>query len=365
MKVNYIIIILIILLGCKNSNQTKGDWSLVDIPSPSLGSSLFKKTTTNTIGVYLPSSYNKNKGKRYPVLYFLEGYGNHVPNDGYACWIIDSLINKEFVSEMIFVDISGCYLLNGSFYENSIVSGNWKDYIVKDVVGFIDENYRTIPNGNNRVLAGHSMGGSGVLSISMEFPEFFKNVYSMSPGLFDEPGLINCQMFYKGGTVNAILNLVEQLKLKSKKDADTYFRKYINEIDDWRVEFTIAYGIAFAPDIAKAPYFDYPYFINGTDTILDENIWKKWENGFGNISSKIKRSKNELNKLNYLNIECGFYDEFNWIPTGTEYFHNILVKEKIPHQLICHNGNHGNKFTYLIRNNLIPFAEKAFNNKTK
>ncbi|MFD2937400.1 alpha/beta hydrolase-fold protein [Spirosoma flavum] len=53
--------------------------------------------------------------------------------------------------------------LGAGFYTNSTLTGNWTDYIGKDVVAYIDKRYRTIANKNSRGLSGHSMGGNGAL----------------------------------------------------------------------------------------------------------------------------------------------------------------------------------------------------------
>ena len=49
----------------------------------------------------------------------------------------------------------------GSVYTNSEVTGQWEDFIVEDVIAFMDSNYRTIATAEGRGLAGHSMGGYG------------------------------------------------------------------------------------------------------------------------------------------------------------------------------------------------------------
>lgn len=71
------------------------------------------------------------------------------------------------------------------------VTGNWEDFVINDVVNYVDQNFRTIQKVQARGIAGHSMGGFGALNIAMRHPDIFSCVYGMSPGLFDNNGLRN------------------------------------------------------------------------------------------------------------------------------------------------------------------------------
>ena len=69
------------------------------------------------------------------------------------------LIARKQLSEMILVVPNGSNVLHGSFYVNSPVTGYWEDFITRDVVDYIDLNYRTISRPDGRGIGGHSMGG--------------------------------------------------------------------------------------------------------------------------------------------------------------------------------------------------------------
>ena len=69
---------------------------------------------------------------------------------------------------------------DGSFYTNSPVTGNWEQFIVRDLVNYVDHKYRTLRTRKARGLAGHSMGGYGALRIGMRHPETFSAVYALS-----------------------------------------------------------------------------------------------------------------------------------------------------------------------------------------
>ena len=101
--------------------------------------------------------------------------------------------------------------MGGSFYVNSPVTGNWEDFITQDVVGYVDSHFRTLAQAESRGITGHSMGGFGALNIAMHRPDVFSAVYSMSPGLFDENGLQESQMFDNDSLIERFVDYEQAL----------------------------------------------------------------------------------------------------------------------------------------------------------
>jgi S-formylglutathione hydrolase FrmB len=83
--------------------------------------------------------------------------------------------------EMIVVLPDSKTVHNGSMYSSSITTGDFEQFIAKDVVAYVDAHYRTIPNRESRGLVGHSMGGYGAARIGMKHADVFGSLYIMSP----------------------------------------------------------------------------------------------------------------------------------------------------------------------------------------
>ena len=66
-------------------------------------------------------------------------------------------------------------------YSGSVTTGEFEQYIARDVVQYIDSHYRTIPKRTSRGLVGHSMGGYGASRIGMKHSDVFGSLYIMSP----------------------------------------------------------------------------------------------------------------------------------------------------------------------------------------
>ena len=133
--------------------------------------------------VYLPPSYSTDKRRRYPVVYALHGY-----SIGAEQWSkeihVPQTIEGAFAQgaqEMIVVLPDSKTVHNGSMYSSSMTTGDFEQFIAKDVVAYIDGHYRTIPNRASRGLVGHSMGGYGAARIGMKHADIFGSLYIMSP----------------------------------------------------------------------------------------------------------------------------------------------------------------------------------------
>jgi len=62
-------------------------------------------------------------------------------------------------------------------------NNRWEDYIVKDLLGHVDANYRTIARREGRAINGLSMGGFGGLMLGLKHPDMFCSIGSHSGAL--------------------------------------------------------------------------------------------------------------------------------------------------------------------------------------
>jgi len=133
--------------------------------------------------VFLPPGYIQNPARRYPVVYALHGYSIgaeqwsqeiHVPQT------IEGAFAKG-AHEVIVVLPDSKTVHNGSMYSSSVTTGDFENYVARDVVSYIDAHYRTIATRESRGLVGHSMGGYGATRIGMKHADVFGSLYIMSP----------------------------------------------------------------------------------------------------------------------------------------------------------------------------------------
>jgi pimeloyl-ACP methyl ester carboxylesterase len=256
---------------------------------------------------------------------------------------------------MILVVPNGANVLHGSFYVNSPVTGNWEDFITRDVVGYIDSNYRTIPKPEGRGIGGHSMGGFGALNLAMHHPDLFSASYSLSSAFFDEDGLRNSMMFDKEKKPEHFLAEFNKLYELPESEAVRQMTRY-----DGPIAFTIAYGAAFAPDPEQGPpFFDYPYEMKDGEAERIPEVWRRWKNGLGGWEEKIADYHDNLAKLRGIVIDYGTKDKYQWIPPGSVYVSAKLTEAGIPHQIYQFDGDHGDRLVERVTEIMLPFFDRV------
>jgi S-formylglutathione hydrolase len=329
------------------------------VPAPSLGTDVFGTSTQQSCTIFLPPDYFSSN-VNYPVVYFIPGFGE-------STRFFESIFSSiSTLNDTIVVLAPGYHpLLVGSFYADSSVSGDWENFIVSDVVSYIDSNFRTIANSSFRGIGGFSMGGYGALNIAMKHPNVFCATYGIAPGLFDENGLKESMIL---SDYNIAYFLELQTLLQSLNQSEAYDR-YVSILRSFSTEdsvlFMLAYGSAFSPDREKGPpYIDYPYERDALGNIVEnETVWNTWQNGFGGVAQKIHDFKNNLLSLKGIGVEYGVNDDYSWIPKGCQYFAQKLAASGIPYTLTVTSYEHVSGLSVRIRTLMMPFFWNIFGDR--
>jgi len=160
------------------------------------------------INVYVPAEYEKNPGKKYPVLYLVHGWGedeNGWSNQGQMANIMDGLIASGKAVPMIVVMPSGDIKTNSDVRE---ASGDVTEIYANDLIPFIDKTFRTYTDREYRAMAGLSRGGfQTCLTVSKNMDKFawigtFSGFFIRGDdgletafnGMFKDAGAFNRQM---------------------------------------------------------------------------------------------------------------------------------------------------------------------------
>jgi S-formylglutathione hydrolase FrmB len=128
--------------------------------------------------VITPDDYAKKK-LHFPVLYLLHGYGGC-----YNSWIlhVPALGDLSDQYGMIIVCPDGGR--NSWYFDHPTDSlCRYETYLSTELVSYVDEHYRTVPDRQQRAVAGLSMGGHGALYLMLRHPDVFGAAGSMSGGL--------------------------------------------------------------------------------------------------------------------------------------------------------------------------------------
>ncbi len=171
-------------------NVPHGVLSKVWYPSPTLEKS-------RRMYVYTPPGYAESTEK-YPVFYLLHGAGGDEDawtTLGRTPYILDNLIAEGKAKPMIVVMTNGNAWSSAAPGEepkaestpdfSQMARGGFEKSLINDVIPFIEKNYRTLTNKNNRAIAGLSMGGMHTQTITNTNPDKFGYIGVMSMGLMN------------------------------------------------------------------------------------------------------------------------------------------------------------------------------------
>ena len=165
-------------------------YALKDVPHGKVQQILFPSKSTNTSRrafVYTPPSYDKDKSKKYPVLYLQHGWGEDETawsNQGHANLIMDNLIAEGKIKPFIIVMTYGM--------TNDVKMGGMKNFkiepfqtvLIDELIPYVDANFRTLADQPHRAMAGLSMGGMETKTITLARPDVFSHYALLSGGTY-------------------------------------------------------------------------------------------------------------------------------------------------------------------------------------
>jgi S-formylglutathione hydrolase len=338
------IVVLVVAVSGELHAQSGGVTHVDSVPAPSLKANLLGDSAWRQATVYLPPSYSRSS-KRYPVVYLLHGFAaDHRAfiKGAYQNLNIrismDSLIKAGLAREMIVVTPNARNFFDGSFYANSVTTGNWEDFIVRDLVSYVDRRYRTIRNRSGRGIAGHSMGGFGAIRVGMRHPETFTAIYAMSPCCLGdgEP---------PSGTM--IQNWKKAIALTDRSE----FAKagFIPNL---------LYGLAgvYSPNPSKPPFFvDLPFRLEGDSLVEVAEVVTRWT---VTPLSMVAQHAGGLKRMK-IAFDAGTADGFKDIPANVTRLDSLLTSLGIQHVAELYEGTHGSKIRSRLESKVFPFFSKA------
>lgn len=163
--------------------------------------------------IYLPDSWDKEKEKRYPVLYMFDGHNIFLDEDAAfgKSWGMKKFMDdteKELIIVAVECNHQGNRRLaeyapfpyrnkaHGAIRGEASVLLNW---MINTLKPYIDKNYPTLPDREHTIIAGSSMGGLIALYAACAYNNVFQRAACLSPSLWVCPRkvcamLLNAQM---------------------------------------------------------------------------------------------------------------------------------------------------------------------------
>jgi enterochelin esterase-like enzyme len=282
--------------------------------------------------IYLPPGYSQSYSKGYVTVFGLPGFGsqgrtflNADPLGENIEERMNRLISGKKCGPMILVLLDCFTRFGGNQYINSSATGRYEDYIVKEIVSFVDKNYNT----SSRVVFGHSSGGYGSLILGMRHPDVFY-------GLADHSGDAAFEYCYLPDFPKA-LDSFRQYGSSPKKWLHNFWKKQNHYKKEDRLALNIfAMAAHYSPNPnSNEMGVDLPFDLKTGEML--QNVWNRWLS-WDPVRMVEKYHKN-LKRLKFIYLDCGIRDEFD-LHWGARILHSKLENKNIKHYYEEFNDAH-------------------------
>lgn len=306
------------------------------IHSEALHNNRLGDAAARDVTVYLPSDYDADAERRYGVIYLLASHGR--TSHYYTSWNqweeriqdrLDRLIGLGAMPPVVVV-LPDCWTrLGGSQYLDSPI-GNYRTYLVNEIIPAIDARYHTLADRTGRAVCGHSSGGYGALTLAMTQPDVFGAVAARAP-----------DMYWEYSVLPALAQLSQQL------DKWGSFEQFIEAIptarpkrgDFWILLHTVMQCMIYGANPSAPLGFDSP--IDMETGVLLPDMWERWLTFDPVRMIEAPQHQTALRTMRQIFLEVGAFDEY-YLRTGARLFHKKLSKLDIVHQYEEFADGHNN-----------------------
>ncbi len=268
--------------------------------------------------VYLPPGYGASI-ERYPTVYCLTGFtgrGKMLLNDHAftpnLAERMDRLIAAGTIKPMIVV-MPDCFTYyGGSQYINSTATGNYEDYLTREIVPFVDQNFRTVADRGSRAVMGKSSGGYGALMMGLRHADKFGLVCSTAGDAYFE-------VCYPGDFTKAFRLI--------KGDPRGFMKRFHSSEkqgrDDHYALNTIGMSACYSPN---GTGYDLPFDMETGE--LRRDVWSRWLEH--DPVRLVEKYVENLKNLKLLYLDAGTRDEYS-LDIGARVLANRLRDHDIPY----------------------------------
>ena len=303
------------------------------------------------VGAWLPPQYDGGGKQRFPVLFDLAGFtgtglshanwkpfGDNVPERAAR------LIHEKKMGPAIIVFPDCFTALGGNQYINSSAIGNYADYLTREIIPFVDREFRTLASREHRGCFGKSSGGYGAMIHGMQYSKYWGAIANHSGDAYfdfvywhDWPNTINELAKYrtskrKVGAVN-VLREARGKHIAQGMD-DGRIKRFLDAV--WKKEklaggeghclMTLCMAATYDPDPAAPLGFRVPFNLESGEVI--ERRWQNWR--AHDPINLVTKHRASLKTLRGIFIDCGWRDQYH-IHYGTRILSKRLAAAGVRH----------------------------------
>jgi enterochelin esterase-like enzyme len=287
------------------------------------------------LAVWLPPAYDRRTtgpGARFPVFYDMVGFTgagmahlNWRPFSDNVAERAARLIHDGRMGPAIIV-LPDCYTsLGGNQYVNSTAIGRYADYLLQEIVPFVDREFRTLASREHRGCFGKSSGGYGAMIHGMRYARhwgavanhsgdaYFDFVYGADwPNTLDELAK-HRRPARKAGRVAPPRDTAAERGLAEGLD-DGRVRRFLESV--WKKPkvssaevhaiMNLCMAATYDPDPAAPLGFRLPFHLETGELI--EQRWRRWL--AHDPVRLVERHADDLKSLKGIYMDCGWRDQY-------------------------------------------------------
>jgi len=291
-----------------------------ELRGESLTHSLIGTNPVRQLAVYLPAGY-EGAARRYPVVYYLQNPLSEFSPSFYehdVRAVLDRAVQSGAIGPVVLVAVDMATPFGCSWYVNSPVTGNWEDFMIREVVPYVDANFRTLPSRDSRGIAGDFMGGYGAIRFGMTHPEVFGSVYALHP-------------VGTGSGIYTMYSRPDWEKLAKIKSTDELPKEI------WANIFLSIFQ-ASVPNVAQAPlYIDLQAHKDGDSLTIDSAVTERLRDNFL-LETMIGKYADNLKSLRGLRFDWARNDGNHDHVYANQAFTHKLNEFGIKHEAEEYNG---------------------------
>ena len=314
------------------------------------------------LSVWLPPQYDqgtsRNRGKRFPVLYSLAGFtGSGAAQINWQHFDESQparaarLVHERRLAPCILVFPDCFTALGGNQYINSTGVGRYADYLTRELIPFVDAEFRTLASRDHRGCFGKSSGGYGAIIHGMKYPRYWGAVA-------DHSGDAYFDFTYRPDWPAALDELAKHRRRLRKPGAidvaaqepnvadgtdDGRVRRFLQHM--WKEEnpsgdevhclMYLAMAATYDPDPTVANGFRLPFNLETGELI--EARWRQWlKHDPINLVSRYQKG---LKSLRGSYVDCGWRDQYR-IHYGCRLLSKRMAAAGIKHRYEEFDGTH-------------------------
>jgi hypothetical protein len=332
------------------------------------------------LAAWLPPQYDegaaRGAGRRYPVIYDMVGFtGSGLSHLNWRAFNenaqerIARLTHEQKMGPAIFVFPDCFTALGGNQYVNSSAIGNYADYLTREIIPFVDGEFRTLASRDHRGCFGKSSGGYGAILHGMKYAKYWGAIANHSGDAYfdfiywcDWPNTLNEVAKHRHPPRKAGPYAVSETNRKGLAQGldDGRIKRFLAHVwkkhklngDEGRCIMNLCMAATYDPDPRAPNGFRVPFNLESGEAIPER--WRKWrEHDPVNLVTKYR---DNLKSLRGIYIDCGWRDQYH-IHYGTRILSKRLAAAGIRHAYEEFDDNHS-EVDYRMDISL-PFLYKA------